>query len=220
MNVSVSDNEVVEPLDDGKYIIQPKVGYRFGSDSVALAKFSSGFIKKTDRVVDICSGCGIIGILIALETGAEVCGAEIDERLFDMSNRSAAANGLDGVRFFNADVRDVAAVKRLLGGNFDAAVCNPPYYKATSKSSAVAPAGNSELTVTLDAALDSARAVLKSGGALYLVHITERLDEVLDKCREKRLTPKMLIVNRNSKTFMLRCVLFGRSGMTVKTESF
>lgn len=216
----LNENEVVEPLGDGKYIIQPKIGYRFGSDSVALSKFASRYIKNTDRVFDICSGCGIIGILIALGTGAAVSGAEIDGRLCDMSNRSAKLNELDAVSFINADIRGGDAVKTFGVGSFDAVVCNPPYYKTGSKKSSVASSANSEITVTLDDVLSTARSLLKPCGALYLVHITERLDEVLYKCREKKLTPKKLTVNANSKTFMLRCVLLGRSGMTVSTEKF
>lgn len=213
----VRDGEKAEPLGDGFYIIQSENGYRFGSDAVALAHYASGFIGKNSRVFDLCSGCGIIGIMLAISDGCTVDGAEIDAWLCDMSNRSCALNSLDGVKFINTDIKNIG---ELPAAEYDLVVCNPPYYKEDSKPSTVAPHANSELTVNLAEVIFAAKWLLKVGGSLCMVHISSRLDEVLIECNRNGLAPKELIVNPNGKTFMLRAVRGGRQGMTVKVKEY
>lgn len=213
----VRDGEKAEPLGDGYYIIQSENGYRFGSDAVALAHYVSGFVGKTDRVFDLCSGCGIIGIMLAIGADCEVDGAEIDGELHDMSVRSCALNDLNGVRFYNADVKDLSDFS---AAKYDIVVCNPPYYKASSKPTTVAPQANSELTVTLHDIISAAKRLLKVGGALFMVHISSRLDEVLCACSAAGLAPKELIINPNGKTFMLRAVRGGKQGISLTVNEF
>ena len=99
--------ETAEALDDRHVIIQRRDAYSFGSDAVVVAKFAcaDGRIRG-GTVLDLCSGCGVIGILIAIETGAAVTGVELDCVLWDMSVRSAKLNGLDNVKFENVDLKD------------------------------------------------------------------------------------------------------------------
>jgi tRNA1(Val) A37 N6-methylase TrmN6 len=63
MKVKINSNESLEDLQcNGLFILQEKDGYRFTSDAVALANFVK--VKNNGRVVDLCSGSGVIGILI------------------------------------------------------------------------------------------------------------------------------------------------------------
>lgn len=209
----LKDGEKQEPLGGDKYIIQSENGYRFGVESVALAKFALEFVRKGDRVFDLCSGCGIVGITIALATECTVVGAELNRELWDMSVRSCELNNLKSVNFFNVDVRDPGAFAR---ADYDAVVCNPPFFKSNSKPATVAPEANVELTVTFEQIAAAAKSLLKTGGALYLVHTASRLDEVLETCRAHSLMPKHLLINPNGKTFLLRAVRGGRAGLTVE----
>lgn len=213
----IRDGEKAEPLGDGYYIIQSENGYRFGSDAVALAHFVSGFVCKNSRVFDLCSGCGIIGIMLAISNGCRVDGAEIDNALCDMSNRACALNGLNGVHFSNTDIRNIG---ELPAAEYDIVVCNPPYYKADSKPSVVAPQANSELTVTLSEVIAVAKRLLKVGGSLCMVYISSRLDEVLTECSRNGLTPKQLIVNPNCKTFMIKAVRGGKPYMELEIKEY
>ncbi len=214
----VRDREAVEPLDEKHCIIQPTDGYRFGGDAIALYKYAAEKTRAESKAFDMCSGCGIVGISLALAVGCEVVGAEIDARLCDMSNRSCALNGLDRVRFINVDVRDIETA--FARNAFDVVVCNPPFFKADSKPSAIAPAANSELTVTFDGIVRATAYLLKHGGAAYYVHTSSRLDEILHACRDGGLMPKELIVNTNGKTFLLKCVRGAKQGLAVKTVAF
>ncbi len=217
--ITLKAGECKEPLDDcGHVIIQHKDMYRFGGDAVALYKYARRFIRRDDKVFDLCSGCGVVGILLALDCGCAVGGAEIDGALFDMCVRSCALNGLDGSGYYNVDI--TTAIDMLPAAQYDAVVCNPPFFKADSKARAVAPAANSELTVTLDDVIKTAKRLLKAGGALYLVYTASRLDEAVCACHKHGLTPKHMTVNANGKTFLLRAVRGGKQGMTVSTEEF
>ena len=94
--ITLKAGECKEPLDDcGHVIIQHKDMYRFGGDAVALYKCARKFVRRDDKVFDLCSGCGVVGILLALNCGCAVGGAEIDGALFDMCVRSCALNVLD-----------------------------------------------------------------------------------------------------------------------------
>lgn len=216
-NVPLYGDENIEPLGGGYNIIQSKSYYRFGSDAVALAHFAAENITNADRALDLCSGCGIIGIMLNIERGCAVTGVEIDKRLFDMSERSARLNGLDRVKFINADAREFCVDP---SDKFDAVVCNPPYYKINSKPALVAPAANSELSVTLSDITEAARRTLKTGGALYMSHITNRLDEVIYACNESGLTVKRLVINKNLKTFLLRAVLGAKQHLDVQVKEY
>ncbi len=211
-NVALCVDEKAEPLGDGYYIIQSKSCYRFGADAVALAHFASEKIGCGDKVFELCSGCGIIGIMLAIERGCAVIGAEIDEKLCDMSVRSCELNGLDRVEFINADIRELNSLCR---DGYDLVVCNPPYFKAGSKAGAF-PQADMESTVTAADVVDAAGRLLKQHGTLYLVHTSSRLDEILCLCRDGGLMPKELVINGNGKTFMLRAVRGGKPGMTVR----
>lgn len=214
--VELKEGEAAEPLDDTHFIIQRRDAYRFGSDAVALSRFAGEYVGRGTKVFDICSGCGIIGILLAIERGASVVGAEIDSVLCDMSVRSAKMNGLSGVEFVNSDIRSFDAG----AARFDAAVCNPPFFKADSKPRSIAASANCELTATLYDVVCAAKRALKIGGGFYMVYTASRLDEALSLCREAGLMPKHLTLNKNGKTFLLRAVRGAKPGMTAKTEVF
>ena len=213
--VELKPGEKAEPLGDGYYIIQNENGYRFSSDAVALAHFAQSELSMRDSVLDLCSGCGIIAIMLGISTGAQAVGVELDKELFDMSVRSQELNKLTNVRFINADAR---ALDGSVNGRYDAVTCNPPYYKVDSKPTAVAPTANSEINITLAEVVAVAKRALKVGGALYMTHVTSRLDEVICACRDNGLTVKKLVVNPNGKTFMIRAVRGGKQGMTLKVE--
>lgn len=216
-DVELKSGEAIEPLDGAHSIIQSADGYRFGSDAVALAKFACENIADGARVFDLCSGCGIVGLLAAIEKGAHVVGAELDEKLCDMSNRSAVMNGLDAV-FHNVDVRENHPVFER--GAFDAVLCNPPFFKAESKPRKIAPGANSELTVTFRDIARTADTLLKQGGAFFFVHTTSRFDELFATCGEFGLALKKVIVNQNGKTFLCRATKGGRRGLAVEVKEF
>lgn len=213
----IYDGERFEPFEDEYGILQRRDCYRFGSDAVSLAKFACRFVDAKSSVFDLCSGGGVIGMTIAIMTNAKVCGAEIDKTLHDMSVRSCLLNGLNDVKFYNADITDLNN-EIFTPHVYDAVVCNPPYYKASSLKRNLAPTANSEITVRLSQVITAARHLLKQGGAFFVTHVTSRLDEVICECNALGLAVKEVVIRKNCKTFMLRAVFGGKQGVTVRIE--
>lgn len=213
----VRDGEKAEPLGDGYYIIQSENGYRFGSDAVSLAHFAERDLTWRDKVLDLCSGCGIIGIMLAISTGAHIDCVEIDKSLCDMSGRSAGLNELKNITFTCCDARDMGT---WTNNQYDCVVCNPPYYKVGSKPTIIAPQANSEISITLADVISISTRALKVGGVLYMTHVTSRLDEVICACRDNGLTVKKLVVNPNGKTFMVRAVRGGKPYMELEIKEY
>src|ERR1041384_4193352 len=94
--VAFAADETVDTVFNGKLsIIQKRTGYRFSIDSLLLAHFAS--VRTVHRVVDLGSGNGVVGIVLAeLHPKLEVVGLELQEKMIDRARRSVALNGLDG----------------------------------------------------------------------------------------------------------------------------
>ncbi|MBR5507460.1 MAG: SAM-dependent methyltransferase, partial [Clostridia bacterium] len=58
----VNEFETIEDLGNGYKIIQRDDGFKFGTDAVLLSKFAN--IKPGDNVMDLCTGTGIIPLMI------------------------------------------------------------------------------------------------------------------------------------------------------------
>ncbi len=92
MKTILKPNEKLEDLQlNNLYIIQSDLEYRFTSDAVALANFVH--VSNFGRVVDLCSGSGVVGILVnAKNRVKDVTLVEIQQTLADMSLRSCQYN--------------------------------------------------------------------------------------------------------------------------------
>ncbi|MCH5161322.1 MAG: methyltransferase [Clostridiales bacterium] len=213
----VKEGEAPEPLGGGYVVIQPIDGYRFGSDALWLARFAGSNIARGAEALDLCSGCGVIGMLLCIEKEAHVIGAELDEALCDMSNRASYANNIDA-RFINVNLNSTE-IRDVLGYHlYDAVVCNPPYFKAESKHTKIAPHANSELTIDFERIAFVASNALKMGGKFFFTHTLTRLDEIICTCVDHDLRIKKLVINKSRKTFGAMCTLGGKAGMTVEVE--
>ena len=99
-------------------------GYRFNLDPVLL----SGFFSGGGHVLDLGTGCGVLGILLLRSGKARrVTAVEIQPELAELARRNAVDNGLGDV--FEVVVGDLREVEL---PTVDAAVLNPPYFSAGS----------------------------------------------------------------------------------------
>ncbi|MDY0269296.1 tRNA1(Val) (adenine(37)-N6)-methyltransferase [Trichloromonas sp.] len=186
-----------ETLDDlrcgGLRIIQSRDGYRFSLDPVLLCAFAR--IGAGEAVVDLGTGSGVIPLLLARRTAAgSIVGVEIQSQAADRAQRAAVLNGLaERISIIHRDLRDLRGV--LAPESCDVVLSNPPFRPiGTGK---VAPrderaAARHELAGGLEDFLVAAYFLLKQGGRFYLIHLAERLAEVLAAMRRMRLEPKRL----------------------------
>ena len=194
-----------ETLDDlqlkGINIIQKKTDFRFGVDAVLLANFAK--VKRGMRVIDLCSGTGIIPFVLAGKTEAKsIMGLEIQEEMVEMATRSAIYNKLEEkLSFDNGDLKDIQLLKTF--EKADIVTVNPPYKAQNSgilNPSDKHAIARHEICCNLEDVIIAARTVLKDNGKLFMVHRPERLADILCLMRKYKIEPKNIrMVHPNTK---------------------
>ena len=185
----------IEDLQCGNLkILQDDNGYCFSSDSVLLANFFKA--KKGDRVVELCSGSGVISILGTAKTSAEHFDCfEIQSELAQMCKESVKINNLTNITVHNTDLKNAPEI--LKGQRVDVVVVNPPYYTNLSKSvSEQIDIATHERTTSLSQIASTSGKLLKHGGKLYMVHIAERFAEICYELIKNNLQPKQVVLVR------------------------
>ena len=168
---------------------QPRRGYRFSADAVALADFAQA--GASDTVLDLCSGCGVIPILMWQRSPFRCgVGVELDAELASLARRNVAQFQLeDKIHIVQGDIRflgpsDLRIISPpISSGRFNVITSNPPYWPADRgrlNPNLQKAAARHELFLKLDEVLAAARRFLKPGGRLYLSHLESRKSEILE----------------------------------------
>ncbi len=186
------DSEFICDLQrDNLKIIQKKNGFRFGTDAVLLSDFAKDI--KAKRVLDLCTGSGIVPILLYAKTSAEkIVGVELQEEIARMAKRSVELNNIDHrVEIIEGDLRNLKLKKH----SFDLVTCNPPYMEAGNgviNEYDTISISRHEIMCTIDDCLKAAADMLKDKGHLVMVHRPARLADVLCSMRKFKLEPKRM----------------------------
>jgi len=190
----LKDDETLDDLQlGGIHVIQKKEAFRFGVDAVLLGNFAK--VKRGMRVIDLCSGTGIIPFLIAGKTEASyITGVEIQEDMVEMARRSVEFNKLqEKMEFINGDLKNLQFLKSI--PKADIVTVNPPYKLQNSgiinpnDKNAIA---RHEICCTLEDVIIACRILLKDNGRMYMVHRPERLADILCLMRKHKIEPKLI----------------------------
>ena len=192
MDVNINIDESIDDLQlNGLMLIQKQSGFRFGVDAVLLSDFAN--VKKKHRVLDLCTGTGIVPFLLyGKYSPKEVWGVEIQEDMVEMANRSSQLNSTDDiVRFKCADLKDKKLVSEL--GRFDVITVNPPY--KLNNAGILNPndklaIARHEILCNLEDVIVSTRRLLADNGRMFIVHRPERLADIFGLMRKYNIEPK------------------------------
>lgn len=172
-------------------IIQSPEVFSFSLDAVLLARFAG--VPPRGRVLDLCTGNGVVPLLLSTRTQAAVDGVEIQPRLADMAKRSVEMNGLtDRITIIEADLRLWTGGG---DGHYDAVTVNPPYLPLRSgdvKVNAHQAMARHELGCTLEEVIAVCARSVRRGGRVSMVHRPARLVDILEGMRRYRLEPKRI----------------------------
>ena len=202
MDVKINVDEGVDDLQlNGLKLIQKQQGFRFGVDAVLLSHFAN--IKSRHRVIDLCTGTGIVPFLAyGKYASKEVIGLEIQEDMVEMANRSSVLNNTtDIVKFVHGDLKDKSLLDSL--GKFDVLTVNPPY--KLNNAGIINPndklaIARHEVMCTLEDVIVAARRLLKDNGRMFIVHRPERLADIFGLMRKYKIEPKRVrMVQPNTK---------------------
>jgi len=177
-------------LTQNLHIIQSREVFSFSMDAVLLGRFAS--VPARGRVLDLCTGNGVIPLLLSTRTKAVIEGVEIQERLAKMAERSVAMNGLqDRITIHNSDLKNYHEVAG--HGMYDAVTVNPPYAALTGsdiKANQYEAIARHEIHCTLEDVVKACGKLVKQGGKVSMVHRPHRLADILTLMRQYRIEPK------------------------------
>lgn len=218
----VHETERVDDLlTHGLSIIQSDEVFSFSLDAVLLGRFAPAPPK--GEIIDLCSGNGVIPLLLSTRSKAHIDGIEIQERLYDMANRSVRMNGLENqIRMIHGDLRDIHLT--LGHGQYDVVTVNPPYMPVPDGVQNINPhfaAARHEIHSTLEDVLISSSRLLRNRGKLAMVHRAARFIEICYLMRQHRLEPKRVRFVHTRKHFDATMVLIeamkdGKPGVRIE----
>lgn len=110
-------------------IYQPKEGFRYNSDSLLLYDFALRCKARGD-ILDIGCGSGVVGLLLARDTGGSLTGIDKQDEMVRCSLKSAEENGVRA-EFVCIEAADFRSDRK-----FRLIVSNPPFYPSEGTRSA------------------------------------------------------------------------------------
>lgn len=168
-------------------ILQPKAGYRAGIDAVLLAASAPVESGRTERVLDVGAGVGVVGLAVARRAQqAHVTLVEHEAAVAGLARANVERNELGArVEVIEADVsRRLEDLPELRphAETFDHVLANPPYNaegagtvsaEALRASANVMPGGNLARWARFIAAM------VRTGGSATIIHRADCIGEVL-----------------------------------------
>lgn len=185
--------------------------HRFGTDAFLLADFARP--RHKDVVCDLCSGCGIIALLMHRNfQPKKLYAVEIQKKAFEQLKLSVSESGAtEDCEAVLADLRDWKSPQVL-----DVVTCNPPYKlngSGANNDSVAASIARHEIMCTIDDVCRAAAKNLRFGGRLCVCNRPERLSDIIGAMRSNGIEPKRLrTVHKNPDCAPWLILVEGRLG--------
>lgn len=204
---------------DGMKLIQRDDQFCFSIDTVLLAHFGPVL---RGPALDLGTGTAAIPLILTARGATDVTGVELNPVMADIARRNAALNGRDDrIRIVEGDYRRIKEWSP--SGYYSVVYANPPYREksrgAYSETDGIRRARHEE-TATLDDVMEAVKYALKYRGRFRMVHITERLTDILESMRRHGVEPKALQMihgrpDKKAKLFLVEGVRGGSAGLDV-----
>ncbi len=194
-------------LDARLHLHQPLQGYRAATDPVFLAAACPA--QKGQSVLELGCGAGAASLCLGLRTGATLTGVEVQENYADLARRNASDNNIA----LDVTCADLAALPEpIKSQSFDHVIANPPYYGpgtlAQDEGRATALQEHTPLAEWLTVAMKRT----KPKGWLTLIHLSERLGDILELLNSQASVIKILPLTAREGRSAKRVVLRVRKG--------
>lgn len=207
---------------DNLKIYQDTDFFSFSLDSIVLANYSTVRLRDK-KIVDFCTGNGVVPIIVSRRTKSNIIGVEIQDKLVDLAIKSISYNNLnDRISIICDDVKNFSNDNL---NSFDLVLCNPPYFKVHENSSLnlsyEKKIARHEVCINLTEICECAKKVLKDNGSFSIVYRSDRLIELIDEFRKHGIEPKKVKfvyekVNKNANLVLLQGQKCGKVGLTIE----
>lgn len=158
-------------------ILQPRVGYRAATDPVLLAAATPA--RPGQSVLELGCGAGVASLcLLSRVPGLAAGGIERQPAYAALARRNAERNDLS-LTVTEADLAHLPAAMRAT--SFDHVIANPPYFRTGDGTTADDPGREAAFReeTPLDQWIDAGLRRLVPGGWLTMIHLTDRLGDIL-----------------------------------------
>lgn len=197
--------------------------FKFSLDSVLLAEYVKTSTR-TKNIIELCSGNCAVSMILSTKTNANITAVEVQKEIYELGKKSIEYNKLsDRINLVLADIKEVE--KYFPGNtNINIIVCNPPYFKKQNSSyvndKEIKAIARHEILTNLDEIISISSKILQKDGELYLVHRSERLDDIINLSSKYDINVKniQLITTKvdNCPTLVLvRCVKGSNPGVKI-----
>lgn len=189
-------------------ILQPRQGYRAATDPVLLAAAVPA--RPGESVLELGCGAGVAALCLGRRVpGLALTGLELQPDYAALARRNAARNGI-ALEVVEGDLAQMPAALR--ARSFDHVIANPPYF---GPGTAAADPGREmalrEATPLADWLAAGLRR-LRPGGHLTLIHLAERLPDLLAACGARLGSLTALPLAPREGRAAVRVILQGRKG--------
>lgn len=180
-----------EPIGEGKYInVSPH--HTFGTDAVLLAHFAKA--KKSDKSVDLGTGCGIIAFIMLRDGNCQTAyGVDISGEAIALATKTKQECGFDNFTPVLSDLKDLKG--KVPFGCHTLVTCNPPYKAPDAgikNPDSVKSVARHEVECTLEDIVSVGARLLQTGGRFCMCQRPERLAEMMALMRQYKVEPKRL----------------------------
>lgn len=161
-----------------------KCAMKVGTDGVLLGAWAG--TEGCKRILDIGTGTGLIALMLAQRSKADIDAIDIDARACLQAGENAEASPFAGrIYVIHSDLADFAAAATR---KYDLIVSNPPYFadslKCPDRQRSMARHTD---TLPLDRLLHDSRSLLAPGGRLALILPYDRMENLADCIRKENL---------------------------------
>lgn len=103
-------------------------GFKVGTDAVLLGAWAD--VSKSDSIIDIGSGTGVLALMLAQRTNASITAVELNTNAASQAEYNFQRAPFGRFNLRNEALQDFA---KTCDRKFDHVVCNPPFFQFSSK---------------------------------------------------------------------------------------
>ena len=200
-------------------IVQNEDYFKFSIDSILLAEYTK--INKNDNnILDLCSGNLPVPFILNYKYHKKINAIELQDEIYNYGLESIKINKLeDQIEFIHDNVKNI--FNYFKEESMDVITCNPPYYKNSLKNENTTKSiARHEIEITLEDIIKIASKLLKDNKTFYMVHIPERIDELILLCNRYNMNIKEIVVVNNTKkqpiSILVKAVKNSKMGLKFK----
>ena len=200
-------------------IIQDENYFKFSIDSILLAEYAH--INKNDnKILDLCSGNLPVPFILNYKYKKDINAIELQDEIYECGKESIKINNLEeNINYIHDNVKNI--FNYFKEESMDVITCNPPYFKDSLKNdNNVKSIARHEIEITLEDIIKISSKLLKDNKTFYMVHIPNRIDEIILLCNKYNMNIKEITIvnnsNKNSMLVLVKAVKNSKIGLKFK----